>query len=259
MRTILVVTLGCLFVCALAFTAIKQFGRGQVYTEYAHPMLRLEPAEIAPRIFIKPAPGQLTQALAGDENLYLDVGLTIDQKLVVLNQKVTQHIRSVTFAQIEKQVVPFAEAIKLANHVDRKFIFNFLENALLTHEIFLNELKTLQLEKGQNFIVVSEYEASMRALKELQPALIFGTTKPEILRLVAMESMYLIEATSLRADVVIHPLKIRGQNFYTADLANELLRRHIKTIIGPIDSAELAEAQKLKPLGIIINGERSSM
>lgn len=254
---ILAVTLGCLFVSALAFVAIKQFGRSQVYAEYSHPMLRTEVTEVAPRLFVKPAPGQLTQSLTGDENLYLDVALTIDQKLVVLNQKITPHVRSVTYAQIEKQVLPFAEAMKLAAHGDRKFIFNFTENALLTHEIFLNELKQLRLEKGQNFIVVSEYEASMKALKELAPALIFGTTKPEILRLVAMESMYLIEATSLRADIVIHPLKIRGQDFYTPDLTAELLRRHIKTIIGPIDPSDLAEAQKLKPLGIIINGERS--
>ncbi len=255
---ILIVTVGCLFVCALSFIAIKQFGRSQVYAEYSHPMLRTEPTELAPRIFIKPATGKLTQSLAGDENLFLDVALTIDQKLVVLNDQSSQHIRSVTYAQVEKQVVPFSEALKMANKGDRKFILNFTENAVGTQEIFLNEVKQMQLEKGQNFIVVSDYEASMRGLKELQPALIFGTTKPEILRLVAMESMHLIEATSLRADVVIHPLKIRGQNFYTPNLVAELSRRHVKIVIGPIAPSELAEAQKLKPLGIVINGERST-
>lgn len=254
---ILAVTLGCLFVSALAFTAIKQFGRSTVYAEYSHPMLRVEATETSPRIFIKPANGQLVAALGGDENLFLDVALTLDHKLVVLNEKTAQHTRSMNYDQIQKQVMPFGEAMQMANHGDRKFIFNFTENALGTHEIFLDELKKLKLEKGQNFIAVSEYEASMKSLKELEPSLIFGTTKPEILRLVAMESMYLIEATSLRADVVIHPLKIRGVDFYTPDLVNELSRRHIKTIIGPIAQVDLAEAQKLKPLGIIINGERS--
>lgn len=257
MRTLLVVTLGCLFVSALAFVSIKQFARSTVYAEYSHPMLRTEVTETSPRIFVKPASEKLMPALSGDENLFLDVALTLDHKLVVLNEKTSQHIRSVNYDQIQKQAVPFAEAMKLANHIERKFIFNFTENALGTHEIFLDELKKLKLEKGQNFIAVSDYEASMKALKELEPALIFGTTKPEILRLVAMDSMYLIEATSLRADVVIHPLKIRGVGFYTTSLMNELSRRHVKTIIGPVDSADLAEAQKLKPLGIIINGERS--
>ncbi len=257
---ILGVTLGCLLICALSFVAIKQWGRSQGYTEYKHTMLQIPATETGPRIFIKPANGQLRAVLVQDENLYLDIALTLDQKLVVLDGPLVTHVRSVNYEQIKNQTMLFSEvlfeALKIKN---RKYIFNFTENAQSTHFVFLSEIKKLKIDLGDNFIVVSEYEASMKALKELSPALIFGSTKPEILRLVAMQSMYLIETASLRADIIIHPLEIRNRPFFTDEMLSEINRRFKKVIVGPIKPEELAEAQKLKPLSIVINSERSQI
>ena len=109
------------------------------------------------------------------------------------------------------------------------------------------------MEKGENFIITSSFEAPLKALKEIAPALVYGSTQPEILKIVAMQSMYLLEATTLRADVIIHPLKIRNQHFFNEEIMTEMTRRHKKIIVGPLYEGELAEALLLKPYGVIVN------
>lgn len=249
---ILAVTIGCLFVCFMGFIVIKQWGRSQVYIEYRHPMLRTEPGEASPRLFIKPAPGQLRDTLKTRENLYLELAMTADEILVVRDQKPERPIRMQKFEAVKNQVVPLKEVVGGPDD-NRKYIFNFVENAIASHLVFHDTLKELGLEKGQNFILMSDYEAPPKAIKELMPALIYGTSKPEILKIVAMDSMYLIEAMSLRADVVVHPLHIRKQPFYTPSLLAELDRRYKKIIVGPITGEELEEAEKIKPIGIILS------
>jgi hypothetical protein len=67
-----------------------------------------------------------------------------------------------------------------------------------------------------------------------------------------MESLGLIEAATMRADVLMYPLTYYKQTFYTETLQTELKRRFKKTIVGPISASEIEEAKKLNPLGIIV-------
>ena len=82
--------------------------------------------------------------------------------------------------------------------------------------------------------------------------MLFGTTQPEILKLKAMESLHLIEAATMRADVLIYPLTYYKKTFYTEALQTELKRRFKKIIVGPVSATEIEEAKKLNPLGIIV-------
>jgi hypothetical protein len=100
---------------------------------------------------------------------------------------------------------------------------------------------------------MSDYEAPLRSLKEIEPAFVYGSTTPEILRIVAMQSMHIIEAVSFRADAIVHPLEIRNQEFYNDELVNEMKRRHVKIIVGPINPSEMDRARKIDPYGIIIS------
>lgn len=248
---LIVVTLLTLFISLVCFLTIKFWGQSLTYTEYKHPMLQPEQTPVE---FYKPSFAALDSEIAGDHNLYLDLSVTFDQKLVIPRRvwlSTEKPLRLFKYDEVKEDVILFSEvAPKLKN---KKLILNIIENAQAVHETFVHEMKQVGFEKGENFIVLSPYEAPAKALKEIAPAFVYGATQPEILKIVAMQSMYLLEAVSLRADVVIHPLKIRGHEFFNEALRDELKKRYKRMIIGPVDSEESAAARQLEPLGIIIS------
>lgn len=248
---ILITSLATLFIFSICFLTVKYWGKSQQYTDYKHSMLQ---AESAPIEFIRPSFEHLEETIAGPHNIYLDVTVTFDQKLVIPKRKwlsTERPLRLFSYDEVKKDVILVTD-IK-DSLVQKKIIFNFVENAQAQHETFIHDMKKIGLESGQNFIVTSPFEAPLKALKELAPAFIYGSSQPEILKIVAMQSMFLLEATNLRADVIIHPIKIRNHEFFNEDLLAEFKRRYKKIIVGPIDPTELDKAKALQPFGIIIN------
>lgn len=242
-----------LFVTALTFFIVKFWGQSQPYSDYKHPFYQT--TEIL--IFKKPSFANIDQVITTtSENLYLDIANTKDQKMVIVdvnNNQSTDHTKSIRnklYAEVEKDVFLLE---KYKDHLKkRRIIFNLNENAIAGHLIFTDTIKALGLEKNDNFILTTPYETLSKSIKELVPTMLFGTTQPEILKLKAMESLNLIEAATMRADVLIYPLTYYKKTFYTAALQKELKRRFKKIIVGPIPASELEEAQKLNPLGIIV-------
>ena len=250
---IILVTICSLIACLIIFWTIKFWGQSLHFVPYNHPIFTLVKQNNEPLIFVKPSPENLAAAISSSENLYLNVASTLDQKVVLpLKSRINNRkpLRYAMYTEVASDVVLLADIKdKLAG---RKIIFNLFENAQAGHAIFFDELKKLGWEKGENLIVTSPYEAMAKALKDIAPTLLYGSTQPEILRLVAMNSMNLIEAVSFRADIVIHPLQIKNQTFYNKDLLAELVRRHKHIIVGPLNAAEIPAARQLNPLGLII-------
>lgn len=247
---IIIVSVVSIFVLVASLLTVKFWGQSQVYSEYKHPLLQAQPQPI---VFIKPSYENIEKSIQKNQNLFLDLSITFDQKFVLLkhDRKSDQKpIRLLKYDEIKNDVYllsQFKDQLK-----SKKIIFNLIENAAAVHESFIVEMKNFNLEKGENFIVTSPYEAPVKALKELAPALLFGSTQPEILKVVAMQSMSILEAVNLRADVIIHPMKIHKQNFYNPELLVELQKRHKKIIVGPLAQSEQQAALELNPFGIII-------
>jgi hypothetical protein len=252
------VTLATLFVVLISFLTVKYWGKSHVYVEYKHPFYSAptsvnssDTSLAEPLVFIKPKYENVRAEIEGTQNLYLDVSVTLDQILVTPTQKFEKPIRYSNFEEIKDKVISIGQ---IAPHMkgERKFILNLIENAHAMHEILMVNFRKYRLEDGKSFLIVGEYEAPIKALKEIAPALLYGSTKPEILKLLAMESMGLLEAVNLRADAVIHPLQIRKQNFFTENLIQEITRRHKKIIVGVIPITELEQAKALKPFAVVV-------
>ena len=252
MRVIVAIIIS-LFVSTIVFLTIKFWGLSVPYSDYKHPFY--DTTEIV--IFKKPVFANIDQALTKtSDNLYLDVANTRDQKLVIIatnNDRSMDHtkdIRNKQYAEVEKDV------LLLSNYKDflqkRKIILNINENAIGGHLIFTDHVKSLGFEKGDNILITTPYETLSKTIKEILPTFLYGTTQPEILKLKAMESLNLIEAATMRADILIYPMTYYKQPFYTEKLQSELKRRFKRIIVGPISSSDLEEAKKLQPFGIII-------
>jgi hypothetical protein len=249
---IIFVSVGTLFVLFLGMMSTKYWGQARQFNEYKHPFFG---ATETPVIFKEVAGLPRSEAealLKSSENLFLEVALTQDQILVLPLEKFDKELRHYLLADIKDKVL---SADQLAGYLkkDRRLIIKLMENTRAEHEVFDENLKKMGMEKAQNFLVMSDYEAPLRSLKEIEPAFVYGSTTPEILRIVAMQSMHIIEAVSFRADAIVHPLEIRNQEFYNDELVNEMKRRHVKIIVGPINPSEMDRARKIDPYGIIIS------
>ncbi len=243
-------TIGSLLVCLICFWIVKLWGQSQSYTEYRHPMYSVSTTPIE---FIKPSLQNLESDIKANEFLFLDVAITLDQKLVMFRRPWTKNDKSVRYSMYEDikkdllDLQDFKEELK-----KKKILFNIVENSQAAHENFFYNMQQLGLEKGENFIVTSPYEAPIKALKDLAPSFVYASTQPEILKIVAMGSMHLLGAANIRADIILHPLKIRNQTFFTEDLLIEVARRHKRIIVGPITAEEKPEALKLNPYAIVL-------
>lgn len=253
MRVIAAIVISLLVSTAVFFT-VKFWGQSQPYSAYEHPFF----ADPNIQLFVKPSFEKVDQILTTTtENVYLDIANTADQKVVIVSHAKIDHatdhtldIRNKKYADVEKEVLLLE---KYKDHLkNRKIIFNLAENAIAGHLIFTDELKKLGLDEGKNIIVTTPYEILARAIKEIKPTLLYGTTQPEILKIKAMESLHLIEAANIRADIVIYPLKYYNQTFYSETLLVEIKRRYKKFIVGPIPAHEIESAKKLNPFGIIV-------
>lgn len=248
---IIIISITTIFVFFISLLTVKFWGKGQSYTAYNHTMLQSQENIIE---FIKPNYEHLEEIIESDKNIYLDVSVTFDQKLVFAKRKwlnTEKPIHLLTYDEIKNDVILITDVKNQLKN--KKIIFNLNENAQAIHQTFMYGLQQIGLENGENFIVTSQFEAPLKALKEIAPALVYGSTQPEILKIVAMQSMYLLEATTLRADVIIHPLKIHKHNFFNDEILGEMRRRHKKIIVGPINSEEINEAQQLHPFAVILN------
>jgi len=247
---LIVVTIGSLFVSFVVFMTVKMWGRSQTFIDYNRAFYKTESTPLTFKVASN-KPDDFEKQLAEINNLYLNVTTTLDQKLVLVkaNSTASSNYRSKSYDQIANEVIDLQ---KYKNQLQNKrLIFNITENAIAGHEIFADELQKLGLDKSENIVITSPYDVMARSVKELQPALLFATSQPEILRIKAMESMNLIEAATFRADIVIHPRLYYKQKFFTDDLLNELKRRHVRVIVGPDTQDEIEKAKELNPFALI--------
>jgi hypothetical protein len=266
---LLIATIIALSVSFAFFVMVKIWGTSQPYGEYSHPFFTpvassTTPASTDPLVFKILTPQNLTAGLKTEKNVYLNIAITSDLKLMIIdkdyeaekqfNKKVTAKLHSRLFTDIADGTPN--SAVLVENYKDqlkdKKIIFNMQDNPLQGTTVFVDTMKSIGLDSGNNFLFISAFDPPSKDLKSMQATYIYGTSEPEILRIKALESMYLIEAASFRADVVIHALTYFKQPFFTEVLVTELKRRHKKFIIGPLVDGEMNDALALKPFGVIV-------
>ncbi len=250
---ILIITAGTAFVCLILFLMLKVWGSSQAYLAYSHPFYNTANKTTEPVLFEKPRFSEISEVLKNTKkNIYIDISSTKDGFILIheVNKYQTSSFRNQYFKDIKDVVLNLAD---FKNDLkNRKIIFNLTENAIAGDKTLIEEFQKMGLNDQAEILISSPYEVMSKSLKELAPTYIYAASKPEILRLKAMESFYLIETASVRADVIIHPLYFYKKLFFTETFVQEIKRRNKKIIIGPIPQSEYEEALKLNPFGIVV-------
>lgn len=254
---IIIATVIALFVSSTIFLSVTFWGQSQHYSYYEHPLLPKKDApEQKPVVILAISPELLKKypaKYAAAEAVMINLSITGDNQWIVAPLEETFRVQTKNYEQISNQVVKLQELIKdpSLNLLKKKMILNIVENPIGLENSFDQLLEMIGQKEGHSIIVTSPYEIPLKTLKEKHPTFIFGSSKPEVLKLKAMESLYLIGAATLRADMVIYPLTYYKQPFYTEALMKELKHRYKNIIVGPLEEGELPKALELKPWGVI--------
>ena len=241
-----------IFVSLCIFAIVKMWGQSQIFIDYNHPFISTNETPIH---FFKPINDWSVDELKKSENLYyyFDFAVTKDEKTVVLRKPIDR-VRTKMLSEISTDVYT-AEQMK-DFLTGKKIIFNFTENPISGPELIIEFIEAIGFSKTRDFLIISPLEVPLKFLKEKMPAYLYGSSQPEILKMKAMESLWLVEASVFRADVIIYPLEFYHRDFFTETLTTELKRRYKKFIVGPMSPEEFAanvdRIEAKKPFGIII-------
>lgn len=243
-------TIIALFVSVVFFLIIKFWGLSQSYIDYNHSFYKnLE----IPVTFTFPNEQSFESTLNTQQSIYLPIAITADQKIVIHFHDEATFIRNKTWAELSSD--PASKYFLLSDYAHilktKKILFKLTENPMSGPDIILEDFEKFGLLSGENMIFTGSYEAPLKELKSKKPEWLFGASQPEILKIKAMESLYLIESATYRADFIIHPLTYYKRPFFTEALMTDLKRRFKRVIIGPLEQEELNEALKLNPFGVI--------
>lgn len=255
---LLLISLGSIVVFAMMLMTARFWGLGLPYQEFKHPFFDQRAIYTVQVENL----GQAADAVKADSEvvLWVDVRITKDGKLFVLSQTTANSFLKpenmgsdfrgnktymYDWAQIKTY---FTEAKPLADFVSQfpkqRFVVNVIDNQYDIHEILTKELKDFSPEK--RIIVQSETDVILKSVKDKEPFWLFGTSLPELTRLITFSSIGLHPAISVRGDVMISPLRIHERNFINEQVLSEMKRRLKKVLIGPVkNDAELNQAVSL--------------
>lgn len=131
-----------------------------------------------------------------------------------------------------------------------RFVLNLVDNVADAH---LKLVEAIEKHKpNQRTLIQSEALVLMTSIKELKPEWVYGTSTPDIMRLLTLDSMYVLPATIFKGDVFIAPFTIKNRAAFNDDIISEMQRRQKRIFLGPIQSeAQFHKAQSLNVTGLI--------
>ncbi|MBV2168748.1 MAG: hypothetical protein KUL82_08585 [Bdellovibrio sp.] len=131
-----------------------------------------------------------------------------------------------------------------------RFILNVVDNVSEAHTALVEAIK--DLKPNERTLIQSEALIIMTSIKDIKPEWVYGTSTPDLMRLMTFDAMYVLPSTQFKGDVFIAPFKILNRSAFNDDIILEMRRRNKRIFLGPIQSdSQLAEASRYKADGYI--------
>jgi hypothetical protein len=269
---IIPITIATLIVTCILVMMARIWGLGQTYTSYENAFFNgSTPLIVAKADTLQEAEENLK--LAPDTIIWVDVRFSRDQVAFVLdptqdsrfleNRKQLQEKNPETPIMVGAKISEYPwEQINefysttpaLREYYERfpktRFILNMVDNVSEAHQILVKSIEDLK-PNGRTFIQ-SDALILMTAVKELKPEWVYGTSVPDLMRLMTFDSMFILPSTQFKGDVFLAPFLVQKRKSFNDDIMAEMRRRHKRVFLGPISNkAELEVAQKYQAEGLI--------
>jgi hypothetical protein len=102
-------------------------------------------------------------------------------------------------------------------------------------------------------LIQSEFYPVLVSLRDLRPELLYGSSQPDRLRMLAFDSLKLLPAMPFKGDAFVGPIYRNKIRILTPSVVSELRRRNKYLVIGPVSTPQqFDEASTFNPDGIIM-------
>jgi len=260
------VTLGTVFLILTLITMARIWGLGQKYSPYEHAFFNGS----APLVIVKadtiPAIEEALK-IKPDAIIWLDVRLSRDKAVFVLPAKEdNRFLKNREEMQKANPQAPIFTGGKLSEYTweqinefykttpalkeiyekfkDTRFVLNVIDNVSEVHTTVVAAVEGLNPD-ARTFLQ-SDALIIITSIKELKPMWVYGTSYPDIMRLLSFDSLYILPSTQFKGDVFVAPFKVLKRPAFNDDIIAEMRRREKKVFLGPIENEE--EYNKAKSL-----------
>jgi len=205
---------------------------------YDHAFLRGHPRDVVAYKLptargLKPySPEHLVSFLKLPEEIvvWLEVRVRIDGTLVAAND------------QLGADDAPKLEAVlgTLLQQSSRRLIINLRGHRAGVHVALAKIID--EAKAGDRVLIQSPEDGFLKDLRETKPHWLFGTSLPQVTRMILFSSMGLVSLAQLRGDVLVIETSPKEHllNRITDEMIAEAHRRKIKIYAGPVASTEQA-------------------
>lgn len=133
---------------------------------------------------------------------------------------------------------------------ETRFVLNIIDNVHDVHSTVVSAID--DLKPNPRTLIQSDALIIMTSIKELKPEWVYGTSQPDIMRLLSFDSLWILPSTQFKGDVFIAPFKLMKRPAFNDEIITEMRRRNKRIFLGPIENeAQLAEASRYKAEGLI--------
>jgi glycerophosphoryl diester phosphodiesterase len=134
----------------------------------------------------------------------------------------------------------------LARYPERRFILNFRDYKPGLDTKIADAID--EAKAGNRVLIQSEQNGLLKDLREKKPEWLFGTSYAQITQLMLLLPLGLEAYAPIKGDVFVSEIARSGRTLVSDDVIQEMHRRHIKVIVGPVNNTD--EALKLRDQGV---------
>jgi hypothetical protein len=248
------------------------WGLGQTYPRYEHPFF----AESHPLLIVKTdtlKKAQEAVSLRPDIILWLDVRFSRERTPFILPaSRDKEFLNNKQKEQEKSPSVPIMTGSRLSEYPweqineffhsapalkefyelfpKTRFVLNIVDNINEAHTTVVESLK--DHKPNNRTLIQSDTLIIMTAIKELKPEWVYGTSIPDIMRLMTFDSMLILPSIQFRGDIFVAPFTVMKRPAFNDNIIAEMRRRNKRLFLGPISTKEeLVEAGRLKSDGYI--------
>lgn len=270
---VLVATIASLTMVGIIILATRIWGLGQTFIEYKSPYLDGKTPYVAVKTHtlakmqeaIDARPDVILWADVRISNNRVPFILPPSRDVEFLNAKMEEQkanptaqimtsskLNGFSFEQINefyKSTPALKELYEKFPH--QRFILNVVDNVADVDSIVANAVQDYKSENRT--LVQSDANVITNAIKSLQPTWLYGTTKPDLMRLMSFDSLWVLPSTQFKGDVFVAPFKISNRPAFNDDVLAEMRRRKKKIFLMVENEEEFKRAMDLKADGLIVN------
>jgi glycerophosphoryl diester phosphodiesterase len=262
-----IVSIAVCFAVGFIILTTRIWGLGQNYKLYEHDFFKgntplvIMKADTLPDI-------EAAVKLKPDVVIWLDVRMSSDKNIFVLDplkdaqflsaKKVEQEpilkgskLSDYGWEQINEYYKDTPALKEIYDHFPQtRFVLNVVDNVMDVHTTMIAAINDSHPDKRT--LIQSDALVLVDNIKELKPVWVYGTSLPDLMRLMSLDSLYVLPATEFKGDVFVAPFKVMNRPAFNEDIINEMKRRHKRIFLGPVQSKEeFDEASRYQVNGYI--------